>query len=100
MTCPIILISMRHLHNAAEILAEFYLIFGHLLHTLQHPSAILHFADKLAAGCIDVVAARLAHRSDDTGIRQYLRKSLVAYVVRVLLVCFWFWFVWFLVVLV
>src|SRR5206468_8426600 len=42
------------------------------------PGAILDVAGQLAAGGVDVVAARLPHRRDDTSITQDFRESLHA----------------------
>src|SRR3569623_1673645 len=72
MLCRMNLLSMRHLHDAAEILAEFFLIFVHFLHAFLLPRAILHFACKLAAGGVDIIAARLTHGCDDACIDQFL----------------------------
>ena len=41
---------------------------------LAHPGAVLHLAGQLAAGGVDVVAARLAHGGDDAGILQHCRE--------------------------
>ena len=38
------------------------------------PRAVLYLAGKLAAGAIDIVAARLARRRDQTGPHQYIAK--------------------------
>lgn len=51
-------------------------------HALIGSGAILHLTGQLAAGSIDVITTRFAHRRDDAGISQDASKCLHALIRR------------------